>query len=867
MPPKKTAAKKTSTLAAPAVITTKKTAKKSGGKLDQVRSLVNTALKSTDWESNLDPGQAKQSLPHLPTGSIIIDHLIGGKPNRHGVSPCPGLPKGKILNLYGHESSGKCLGAHTLISTPDGLRTVQEIFAAQELSCTTANWTKPMIIQLVNGQGELENTTHFTANGARPLYGLRTFSGNQIRATANHPHLVMTERGFWSWRKAKDIRVGDVLVSRRQIPGGRLGIDQDRAYLLGVLVADGYLGEIRIAVSNDDPSIKDFLEMKAPTLGLPVPKQYPKNNPPSGQEPSIDFHFNGKASVEALYSSVGWSPGVAKDKQFGPILRCLDQDSLRAVLQGYFDCECYVDSKKGEIEVVSASHQLLRELSLLLRVFGILSLVREKKVAAYPDNEYWRLTIGGSEARKFVEAIGTRSVRRSAEIEDLRMQVDIVERSGSTNFDSVPNCGGILRDLYDGCETAREHHHMCADYMGQVPRARLTYDRLFKILEQFKDHSGIAEDSYRRLESIYQANYFYDEVVEVEEASAPEPTFDFAMEKSHSFVAEGFVTHNSTLALTAAATTCRNGGVVGYIDWEHEIVPDYAHALGVPIGDKDKFMLCQPDTLDDGIAILWTLATAGVDLIVLDSVGAGVPKKYFEKSIAETADGGRVGMVAAVWSQFLPKLKTRISKTHSHVIGISQIRANIDTKSAYGDTTTVQGGKAWKFYSALRMKLTRISSEKATDYSSLTNKSEARVIGAVIKAKLEKCKVSSQQGNEEIMYIRWGEGIDDLRSLIEIGAAHRVVKKGGSWIEWTTPDGDQVRLQGMDKFRAAILGDAKLRKALEKQVKPYMASGGKTGGDSAEEDDEVFDAEALLGDDELKDILGSISGEPDSESD
>jgi recombination protein RecA len=428
MPPKK-AAKKTSTPSAPAVVTSKKTTKKSGGKLDQVRSLVNTALKSTDWESNLDPSQIKQSLPHLPTGSIIIDHLIGGKLNRNNVPPCPGLPKGKILNLYGHEGAGK-----------------------------------------------------------------------------------------------------------------------------------------------------------------------------------------------------------------------------------------------------------------------------------------------------------------------------------------------------------------------------------------------------------------------------------------------------STLALTAAATTCRNGGVVGYIDWEHEIVPDYAHALGVPIGDKDKFMLCQPDTLDDGIAILWTLATAGVDLIVLDSVGAGVPKKYFEKSIAETAEGGRVGMVAAVWSQFLPKLKTRISKTHSHVIGISQIRSNIDTKSAYGDTTTVQGGKAWKFYSALRMKLTRISSEKASDYSSLTNKTEAKVVGAVIKAKLEKCKVSSQQGNEEIMYIRWGEGIDDLRSLIEIGAAHRVVKKGGSWIEWTTPDGDQVRLQGMDKFRAAILGDAKLRKALEKQVKPYMASGGKTGGDSAE-DDEVFDAEALLGDDELKDILGSISGEPDSESD
>jgi len=321
----------------------------------------------------------------------------------------------------------------------------------------------------------------------------------------------------------------------------------------------------------------------------------------------------------------------------------------------------------------------------------------------------------------------------------------------------------------------------------------------------------------------------------------------------------------TTISLEAAAETCKNGGVVGYIDWEHEIVPDYALSLGVPIGEEDKFMLCQPDTLDDGIAILWTMASAGVDLIVLDSVGAGVPRKYFEKSIAESADQGRLGMNAAVWSQFLPKLKGRINKTGSAVIGISQIRAAINTVG-YGDQITVQGGKAWKFYSALRMKLQRVKTEKSSDYSALTNKTEDRVIGAIIKAKLEKCKVSSQQGNEELFYIRWGEGIDDLRSLIEIGAAHRIVKKAGSWIEWIDPSGESVRMQGMEKFRAAIAASSTMRKALEKQVKPYMASGGSSSSDS-DEPEEIFDGEDIVDDAELAEILGSISGAPDADKD
>lgn len=313
----------------------------------------------------------------------------------------------------------------------------------------------------------------------------------------------------------------------------------------------------------------------------------------------------------------------------------------------------------------------------------------------------------------------------------------------------------------------------------------------------------------------------------------------------------------TTLALTAAATTIREGGTVCYIDWEHEIVPSYALALGVPIHDEERFMLCQPDTLDEGVAVLWTMASAGVDLIVLDSVGAAVTRAQFEKSIKEKADQGRVGGVAAVWSQFLPELKGRINRTSTTVIGISQIRDAISTSRSYGDTVTVQGGNAWKFYSAVRMRLRKIGTEKATNYSALSNKAADRVVGAKIRVKLDKCKVSDAQGNEEEFYIRWGEGIDDLRSMIEIALAHRCITKAGAYYTWIDPEGNEHKRAGMEKFRALFAETPSMARVLEKQVAPFM---GMKGDGKEEEEFHEEESEFVIGD-ELQTLLDSIGQE------
>jgi recombination protein RecA len=200
----------------------------------------------------------------------------------------------------------------------------------------------------------------------------------------------------------------------------------------------------------------------------------------------------------------------------------------------------------------------------------------------------------------------------------------------------------------------------------------------------------------------------------------------------------------TTFALTVAAETCRRGGTVAYIDWEHAIDIAYAKNLGVPIDDPNAFVLYQPETFEKGLSYLWGLTKAGVDLVVVDSVAAGATEAQWEQSVAEASSIGRVGAKAAIWSEFLPKLKALMSKTNTCIIGISQLRSKIDTggfgAKGGGEKTQQQGGFAWKFYSEVRMGLRKIMTEKGKRYDPITHTQIDAAVGNIVLAKIDKCK-------------------------------------------------------------------------------------------------------------------------------
>lgn len=273
----------------------------------------------------------------------------------------------------------------------------------------------------------------------------------------------------------------------------------------------------------------------------------------------------------------------------------------------------------------------------------------------------------------------------------------------------------------------------------------------------------------------------------------------------------------TTLALMSAAATIAKGGCVFYVDWENAIVLDYAIKLGVPVGDESKFVLVQPATLEEGLKLVRFAAIGGADLIVIDSVGAAVPEAIAERGLEETGEQARVGLAAQRWSEFLPQVRGDILKSGSALLGISQTRSKIGGMGN-GPQFEPQGGQAWKFYSDLRIEIRRFQQEKARVVNMLSNKTEEQVVGSIVNCKIVKCKLSDSQGREEKFYIRQGEGIDDVRTIVEVAINYNVIRKSGGWFYY----GEAGKWQGQEQVLKFFKADRKQLAELAQKVRPYL---------------------------------------------
>lgn len=270
----------------------------------------------------------------------------------------------------------------------------------------------------------------------------------------------------------------------------------------------------------------------------------------------------------------------------------------------------------------------------------------------------------------------------------------------------------------------------------------------------------------------------------------------------------------TTLALSAAAELNRQGKTVLYIDWENEICPDYAAKIGVAIDDPTLFKLAQPETLEQGMRMIWAASHHGVDLIVIDSVGTAIPEEWMkEQALKEKGNMGRVGLVAAKWSKFLPQNKYKQKRSGSVIIGISQLRSKIGGMGM-GPTHTVQGGNIWKYQSSIRIMLRKIKTLKEKKFDPITGMEVEEPVGLMVKAKLDKCKISTSQGKECIFQIRQGEGIDNIGSFINLAINNKLIKKGGAWLTYTRTNGEEIKCQGMSKLREKFIQDETLYKEI-----------------------------------------------------
>ena len=255
----------------------------------------------------------------------------------------------------------------------------------------------------------------------------------------------------------------------------------------------------------------------------------------------------------------------------------------------------------------------------------------------------------------------------------------------------------------------------------------------------------------------------------------------------------------TTLCLHVVANAQRNGGVAAYIDAEHALDTEYAKKLGV---DVENMLISQPDTGEQALEICEILVRSGaVDVIVIDSVAALVPKAEIEGDMGDS----HVGLQARLMSQALRKLTGAIARSKVSVVFINQLREKIGVM--FGNPETTTGGKALKFYASLRLDIRRIGPVKEKE----------DVIGSHVRVKVVKNKVAPpfKQAEFDLMY---AEGISHTSLLVDIGVEAGIIDKAGAWYSY----GSQRIGQGRENAKLFLKDNPALMAEIEEKVKVVL---------------------------------------------
>jgi recombination protein RecA len=259
----------------------------------------------------------------------------------------------------------------------------------------------------------------------------------------------------------------------------------------------------------------------------------------------------------------------------------------------------------------------------------------------------------------------------------------------------------------------------------------------------------------------------------------------------------------TTLSMHAIAEAQKRGGIAAFVDAEHAFDKTYAEKLGI---DVDNLLISQPDDGEQALEIADALIRSGaIDIIVIDSVAALVPKAEIEGDMGDS----KMGLQARLMSQALRKLTGTINKTGCICIFINQLREKIGVM--FGNPETTTGGNALKFYASVRLDIRRIGQLKDGN----------DIVGNRTKVKIAKNKVAPPFRTVEFDII-YGEGVSKVGEIIDLGVDMEIIKKSGSWFSYN----DTKLGQGIDAVKAILADNPEMADEIEKKIKEKAFGGG-----------------------------------------
>jgi len=269
----------------------------------------------------------------------------------------------------------------------------------------------------------------------------------------------------------------------------------------------------------------------------------------------------------------------------------------------------------------------------------------------------------------------------------------------------------------------------------------------------------------------------------------------------------------TTLALSACRKVQEAGGVPVYFDFERSFHKIYAQNLGLDIS-SDKFVLAQPDTFEDGARMIEDALEMEPALIVVDSVAAMTPKAFVEGDIDE---GARIGLHASLMSKFMSIISKSVKRSNTCLCLINQMRSRIKGQYERGPTEESTGGRSLKYYITVKLMMEKGAMERINTKSGLTGKMEKKAVNMTVKVSCIKNKFDRPFLSGPV-YIRFGEGFDNLMSMAELAITTGVIKKSGAFYRFDDGDTTLFNVQGKEGLRRKLIAEVDLRKMIEDRI-------------------------------------------------
>jgi RecA/RadA recombinase len=766
-------------------------------------------------ENKLRALDQQEKFPVISTGSQPLDW----------VTDCGGIPRGRIVVAGGPESSGKCVTLDTVIPVfGQGLLDFRDL--AQDVSWKTtesgevsADQHAPLLIRVPGANGEPVNTTDIYFAGTLPINKMVTEDGHELSGAREHRVLCLNLRGYIAYTMLRDLRVGNIIVKSI---GHRVTGPQETIFGWGlpsdtreITLKEASTAALIGALSGAELRDGAYYILITHAHQMHLVRQWAQDvfdDPQSDpfDRSVLDFsRFSGLARIcdgswtELTQACIQDSPAIFRKVSLTAQAHwCAGLTLVRGAWTQY------------DLEFELQTPEVAKTLHLLLENIGIRSII-------YPS-----LNTFGMEIMKV--ALRNRISQQMAEDFIWQGYHQPPDWKGYSIKEEEETHPYVKETLLRAQEVLIEEDHN--DLAEQIDVEDLDKENLLAVAEilfPLSRRKRKVDRIYESLTLLGSPNIYLDRVTFSKALTLDEPLIDLRVPIGSHYAGNGIISHNSTLALHVAGQELQNNpkSVVVYQDFEHSMLVSYAARI-IKKQYNDRFILMPADVFEETDKYLLKFFKAGVvpSLWIIDSVPAMVPSAMFGKFSQDEDDeekvGVQIGLQAKMFSEALARWVKVAGSYGMTFLMLNQIRANIKInkfqKGGSGGrsmpgipesgTESAPGGFALRFYNSMTLDLRPRTTIKAEVFNTMLGEKTTLPVATTVQINVKKNKCGAPH-RSCLLYIQFGEGIDTIRTLFDLGISRGVIKNPAQGtFALQLPDGQFLSERGQENFINILKG-------------------------------------------------------------